>query len=163
MDTPSLDSKSTPPQHRWEAVFTLPSEFTSTLENAVEDEFTVAERKWGVVLNEEKREVVKRNAYQQLEGKVNAMARHRWTLEDETLRVAIQAPGASGRVITYPLAPAEASKLTEAALFAKETWRLDDEPTVDSIPLSTLDETMLTFMEQWLRTAVFYGVGSYVA
>lgn len=130
--------------------------FIKELNNAVEDEFKKAVDKWGVTLsNDEKKDLIVKS-FEQLQSRIEAISKNPWKIGES---IVYTIPGATGE---YEL-PSKESKSSGVMLVrASDGWKASSEPKKgDPIPLGTFHKVAKEEITNWLRTAVFYGVGSY--
>lgn len=140
-------------------IIDLPSDFVKTLAAEAEDEITIAENKWGVILDNDQRERVKFYAIKQLDNRVSRFSGSSWRVGDSELPVKIAEFAASKKIVRLP-ALKEAddqyplTRIRDGIGLAKE----DSENIFVS---ADLQEFLETLIKKWLRTGVYYGVGSY--
>lgn len=147
------------PQNFLDLHLTLPEAFPKTIQEAMEEEFTVACRKWNLALNFEDRKAILYHATRQLEGKVSTSSHSKWTLTSRELTVSVRKAGGERASLSLPSPEAAESSLNIVRDHTE--WKVDQDPIKDSIPLGDFYDHLLATMVAWARTAVFYGVGSY--
>lgn len=141
-------------------VFSLPENFNESLSVAAQEEMNLAQRRWSVKLNDADIDRVMELSFAQLVAKVRVISGNdAWTLDDNSLEVTIR----DGRADEIVFLPKDSSSIADVYVIRdnKEDWRIDDEPTANSTALVDLPERFTEEISMWLRTAVFYGVGSF--
>lgn len=136
----------------------LENNFLATVEEAMEDEFDLACKRWKVRLNGEDHDVVMKHSLSQLRRKVTEVAKANWDLSDR-LNVRVVSPRPDME-LTLPNPKAHSS--STRFIFVRDGWEVDDERREESVRISDFRDHMQRSILDWARTAVFYGVGSYV-
>lgn len=143
-----------------EVTLVLPKNFKTKLDDAMKDEFAIACKKWGLNLNTEDRDKVLDSARKQLSGKVSLIARHPWQPGDTRLKVIVSSNKKGVVEITLP--SREAKNYSVAFVRANDKWKVEDDVSASSVQLSEFHSFFVNEVTTWARTAVFYGVSSYV-
>lgn len=143
-------------------IVALPSDYMDQIEEAVTDELKVAQQKWGVKLSPETQERVREHSINQLVLKVDSALKTTWEFKPEiSLKIKGLTKG-SGGFNTDLNIPEDADKLDGIRLIlAREGYEVDDEDSDGSLNVTDLPTRLLEAILKWLRTAIFYGVGSY--
>lgn len=129
--------------------------FYDTLESAMDDELAIAEKKWRVNLDADEEERIKSLSREQLQAKVTSMARS-WQFGDKTIPLPVPHPNPQ----TVKL-PDDVSKLAGLELMRdKSQWKIAEEDDYDVVDIEDFPRHIEELMTGWIRTAVFYGVGS---
>lgn len=138
-------------------IINLPEDFVKALTKEINDELSVAQRKWKVTLETKDKTLIRKAALAQLGSKVSSLSHSTWDLGDKLL---INAAGGSGSM-TLP----KKFKNDEhsAIILNKKGWEITDEESSSSIPLPEFYDEFIRTLYTWVRTAVFYGVGSYAS
>ncbi|TXG75821.1 hypothetical protein E6Q11_06505 [Candidatus Dojkabacteria bacterium] len=129
--------------------------------SVIEDEFSIAQRKWGVNLNEEQRSLVAEKSLDQLQKKVNLFTTRDWTPSDSVVALSfkvIQKDNASDNVADSNQADESDSELR---LIRVNSGWVTSEDKEQGTALSDMEKEFQEQVYEWLRTAVFYGVASY--
>lgn len=138
----------------------LPQAYKAKLEAILEDEYVIACKKWGVSPTEEEKLAIMAHSKTQLQNKASSLAKNTWTIEDETLVVNL--------ITTKPgrfeaeLPSEKAAEFNITIYRAHDHWRVETEKTKELVAYADFYNHVLETLEQWSRTAVFYGVGSYL-
>lgn len=134
----------------------LPDDFMHTLHNVADDELQVATEKWGVHVDEETARTIQHHAFQQLAKKVSVLSKHTWNLDDT---VVVNIRSTHPRVIKLP----SNNEALLGTLITRETnrWAFADSPGDTVVRGEDFYQSLCDTMQMFLRTAVFYGVGSY--
>jgi hypothetical protein len=139
---------------------TLPEDFMTRLADTIEDELAVASKKWKVELNEDSRDIIRRHSRAQLRQKTAETSRSPWDLSSR-VTVKVNATGTfAGKELELPVG------LTAAAadlrlIRMRDGWEIDTEARDGSVALSEFSSFFQEKLLTWVRTAVFYGVGTY--
>lgn len=140
----------------------LPDDFEDVITTAMEEEFSIASHKWNVFLSNEAKEEIFRHAKKQLSTKVASVTKSNWDF-GSVLFVKISDAKAS-QTIHLPFTNGFPEQLdNHIILRGSNEWKLTDEQNDKTVLLSNFYEYILNNLENWVRTAVFYGVGSYTA
>jgi hypothetical protein len=142
-----------------EITLTLPKTYKRKLVALMEDEFLVASRKWGLKLNTEDKKRIFTHSIAQLEGKVFLITGTQWKSDDPTL--VLEVATQKGNMFPIIIPSKEAEELAISLVRSHDEWRIDSEPNSEAVLLKDFYSFFLAEMEKWIRTAVFYGVGSY--
>lgn len=129
--------------------------FVDSLRDVMADELKSASRKWMVRMSSQDSDAVYAHALAQLRRRVTDMAHTQWDMSD---MVVLKLEYPNSVTLTVP----GQSKFHDLSLLRmKDGWTLYDEPNDDSVVLKDIKDRLQDEMKTWLRTAVFYGVGSY--
>lgn len=142
-----------------EIILTLPEKFEKRIESEMEDEIKVASEKWQINLTGSQKARILNNSRTQLGKKVSVVSRAPWTLDSETLKV-VAATEKRG-VFKIQLPPSNGTKYSVQLLRTHHEWKVDKEPTNESISIDEFYDFYIAQVIKWARTAVFYGVASY--
>lgn len=137
----------------------LPSSFKLQLQDAMEEEFEVASRKWEVDLSLETKKQIFANALRQLEAIVKSVTGREWRPEAKQLVVEVKNPKPGFFAIDLP--SEAAAKHSVAFVRSHEGWKVNQDPNMEAVELQDFKQFMEEQLKTWARTAVFYGVGSY--
>lgn len=136
----------------------LSKNFIKSIKKTMEDELEIATKKWNIRLSEDERNNVIFHSINQLQQKVQAHTRLQWDLSD-ILTVKVNSIK-EGEVI-IPDKSLKGPKIP-SLIKTKDGWTVDDEDRDQAIHLSKFHTYFQDLMHTWARTAVFYGVGSYI-
>lgn len=136
---------------------TLPEDYKDQLDEVFDDEFTIAQEKWGVKLNEYQREKIYTNSFLQWQGKASYVSKNPIDLTSNILTFNIRNPSKIMPDYTLPKKYKENPPLMEIQV----GWVFGKEEGKPYVLLNDFYDYVLARAEKWLRTAVFYGVGSY--
>ena len=125
----------------------LPENYSNILETSIIDEMEKACRKWDVELVPDEREKVANSAMQQLFDKASHNFGNIWKGGQE---VFINIDTHSEKL------EHNSTILRQGNGFIEST-----EPDHNNVPVSELGGYLCDLISSWVRTAVFYGVGSY--
>lgn len=142
-----------------EVSLTLPKNFKQVIADIMHDEFTKANKKWGLSLNSDHEKSITENAWKQLTNKVSSVARRPWD-PDSTALVVMISTNKKG-VFSLTLPSREANKYTVSLVRSHDEWRVEQDPNHESVRLSDFHGFFINEVQTWARTAMFYGVGSY--
>lgn len=142
-----------------EVSLTLPKNFKQVISDIMHDEFTQANKKWGLSLNSEHEDYITTQAWKQLTKKVTAVSRRPWDPTSTSLVVMISTNKKGIFSLTLP--SREAAKYTVSLVRSHDEWRVEQDPNHEAVKLSDFHEFFINEVKTWARTAVFYGVGSY--
>lgn len=137
---------------------TLPKQFFKDLEDVIEDELKIAQKKWQLKLTEEEKDVVRKNAYTQVYQKASTVAGSTWAGEKHII---VKIPYFKDVDLKLN---ANTSKTLEKDLelvMTKDGWITASDESESPVLLSQIINYKTNIMLVWARTAVFYGVGSY--
>lgn len=141
----------------------LTDNYMDLIEAAVEDELKVSQQKWGVELNEETIELVKRHSLNQLSMKVDLTFKTSWNFQPiVTLRIKGLSKSSGNAMLRDLTLPEEIESVPEIELvLGRDGFEVESEPSDGTVLPSELQDRLLKLILVWARTAVFYGVGSY--
>lgn len=141
----------------------LAENYMDLIEEAVEDELKVAQRKWGVELSEETIELVKRHSLNQLSMKVDLTLKTSWNFQPTVTLKIKGLSKSSGSELNKDLNLPEELALVPAIelVLGRDGFEVESEPSDGTVLPKDLDSYILNRILVWARTAVFYGVGSY--
>ena len=142
-----------------EVTLLLPKTFKKEITALMEEEFSIANKKWGLSLNSDVQEKIIAIAWKQLINKVTTVARREWDPTAPNIVVLISTNKKG--VFKLSLPSREASKYTVSLVRAHDEWRVEQDPNHESVKLSDFHSFFISELRNWARTAVFYGVGSY--
>lgn len=135
----------------------LGDDFIGTVLDAMEEEFEISCKKWGVRLNQEDKENIFQHSIIQLKRKTSDNIRNTWDLSD-SLVVKVNS---HKRPIEISLPAPEAESSRIKLFHTRDGWEIDQETIEDTVRLADFAEHIKSKIKTWARTAVFYGVGSY--
>ena len=141
----------------------LADNYMELIDSAIETELKAAQRKWGVDLSEETVELVKRNSLNQLSMNVDLTLKTSWNFQPiVTLKIkGLSKSGSSGLLKDLTL-PDELKSVPDIALvLGRDGFEVESEPSDGTVAPADLNGYILDRILVWIRTAVFYGVGSY--
>lgn len=137
----------------------LEETFIDEIHEAMQDELDIASKKWGVRLNLEDRDMIVKHSLSQVRKKVSESAKIAWNY-DTKLSIRVNSFKRTSEINLPTTSPAAA----KMRLFkSREGWEIEQEPTEESVPVSEFYEHFKSLILTWGRTAVFYGVSSFVA
>lgn len=142
----------------------LAENYMELIDEAIEDELKIAQRKWGVDLSDETIESVKRHSLNQLSMKVDLSLKTSWNFQPV---VSVKIKGLSknsGSGLLKDLnLPEELSSVPDIALVLSKAdgFEVESEPSDNTVLPAELGDYILRKILTWARTGIFYGVGSY--
>lgn len=129
--------------------------FYKNLEAAMHDEMFIAQGKWKTKINTEDQALIMSHSKNQLQTKALAMAKP-WQYGDESISIVIAHP--RSRHVKLPEA---VSELDGVALFRpKSLWEIAEDGADEAVDVENFVPCVESLLTEWIRTAVFYGVGS---
>lgn len=134
----------------------LPKTFLVNLENIIDDEFTIAARKWNVRVSPEMREKILFHSKAQIKSRVESLMGYEWNFSNI---VNVKVQGGNGGEVKLP----STRKIYENTFLikSKNGWLVEnDEKDKTSVSLSDFPQRVEETIIKWTRTAIFYGVGS---
>lgn len=143
-----------------EIILTLPKNFAKTIESEMEDEINVASQKWQLNLTGSQKLAILTSSRSQLAKKVSVVSRAPWTLDSPTLKVV--ASTEKRGIFKISLPQANGAKYSVQLLRTHHEWKVDKEPSNESVSIDEFYAFYVAQVIKWARTAVFYGVASYV-
>lgn len=141
----------------------LADNYMDLIENALNDEIAIAQRKWGVELGDEALESIKRHSLNQLSMKVDLTLKTSWNFQQVvTLKIKGLSKSSSTGLLKDLKLPAEIKKVPQIKLvLARDGFEVESESSDNTVDPSELPDYILNKILIWVRTGVFYGVGSY--
>lgn len=136
------------------------AEYKHRMERAMEKEWREANRKWGLSLGSAEKETVMEHAKRQLERKVAFFTRNHWEFGTTPIVVSVNSMGRGSAALELPSPEVESYDIS--LVRANDGWKVNQEPSSAIIPLGKFQEYLTEELITWARTAVFYGVASYV-
>lgn len=136
-------------------IINLPEDFLKLLQKEIADELTISQKKWKITLDTKEKTTIKKAALTQLASKVSSLAHSNWDLGDKLL---INATGASGQ-IELPKEFKDNESLS--LILNKKGWEVIDEEAEIAVSIGDFYDETIGQLYTWVRTAVFYGVGSF--
>jgi len=133
----------------------LPESFLDELDNTINDEIKIAQKKWKLRLTDEQKKIVFENARTQTRLKTSTVARQPWDLGS---KLVLRVPFTQNSQIN--LKPTAKTNRKIELVLTKDGWLIADEAE-NPVPVSELLEKQQEIVKRWARTAAFYGVGSY--
>lgn len=134
----------------------LPESFLRDLDRTINEEITLAQKKWKLKLTEEQKIVVFENARTQTRLKTSTIAKQAWDLGN---KLAIRVPYI--RNMQIELKPGVPVNKKIDLVMTKDGWVQANEETEYPINVANVLEKQITTILRWGQTAAFYGVGSY--
>lgn len=134
----------------------FPKGFFDELTKEIDDELAIAQKKWKYTLAKEEIAEVKKASQEQLRLKVSGLAKSEWTFGGKLI---INATGASDFL---EITPRFKEERAYGIVLNKNGWLATSEESDSVVQLKDFYQSLVTTLTTWLRTAVFYGVGSYV-
>lgn len=143
-------------------VVALPQDYMDQIESAIKAELKVSQQKWGVSLSQETQESVRKHSVNQLTLKVDSTLKTSWEFKPEiSLRIKGLTKGSGGFTSDLNI-PEDAEQVNGIRLIlAREGYEVDEEDSDGALNAEDLPAKLLEAIIKWLRTAIFYGVGSY--
>lgn len=141
----------------------LDENYMELIDEAIVDELKIAQRKWGVALNEEAEELVKKHSLNQLSMKVDLSFKTSWNFQPlVTFKIkGLSKNGDSGLLKDLTL-PDEIESVPDVKLvLGRDGLEIESEPSDNTIDPAHLSSYAMERILKWIRTAVFYGVSSY--
>ena len=141
-------------------VVTFSDDFPEKLSQVIKDEMEVASRKWGVDLYGDNKQIIADNSITQVLRKVSKISGSRWLdFSDSKLIVNVETEKSSQPSIeifenSTHLPPIKLAKIHEQFI-------VNNDPNKETVSLDEFYAYFTDQIEKWLRTAVFYGVGSF--
>jgi len=141
----------------------LADNYMELIDEAIEDELKVAQRKWGVDLSDETVESIKRHSLNQLSMKVDLSLKTSWNFQPfVTLKIKGLSKSSGNGLLRDLNLPEELSSVPAIDLvLGRDGFEVESEPSDNTVSPSDLDSYILNRILTWIRTAIFYGVGSY--
>lgn len=141
----------------------LAENYMDLIDKAIEDELKVAQRKWGVDLSEETVELVRRHSLNQLSMKVDLTLKTSWNFQRVvTLKIKGLSKSSGNGLLKDLNLPDEIDSVPAIELvLGRDGFEVESEPSDGTVLPADLPEYILDRILVWIRTAVFYGVGSY--
>ena len=102
---------------------------------------------------------IREQAFAQLESRVSTVANNEWMYTDENLMITVFSEDypESTTVLDGNSSPNVHYYFTRA----RNEWLTNTDPSSENVSIEKFYETNIRLIETWLRTAVFYCVGSY--
>lgn len=143
---------------RLEVIVELPRKFLDVLKEEMNDELKTAQKKWQVRLSLPERERVFTESFEQLKEKTLIVFGEKWDLSDE-VTVLINT-----FLTRNPILLKENEPPKEKIYFIRKSggWETTTEVFPERVSIQEFREQIIYLLKHWSRTAVFYGVGSYV-
>lgn len=135
----------------------LGQDFVETIRKDMEQAFDEAVKKWGVFVNFKQKEAIFTHSIRQVQAKTSENAKNNWDLSDHLTIRAISVR--SGIEISLP--SPEAANVKTKLFYTRDGWEVDQENNEESVALNDFADYIRNKIRTWVRTAVFYGVGSY--
>lgn len=136
-------------------IINLPEDFLKHLQKEINDEIAIAQKKWKVTLNTKQKTHIRKAALTQLASKVSSLAHSTWDLGDKLL---INVAGGSGKIEL----PKEIKRNANLSIvLSKKGWEVIEEEADVAVKINDFYDKVIENLNTWVRTAVFYGVGSY--
>jgi hypothetical protein len=134
----------------------LPKTFKQKIISAMRDEFKIASHKWSIEIDSAMKKKIIENSILQLNRKVSTVSSSNWTLDNETLKVCVKSGKSKPEAITLP------DKTIKGIMLVRthDGFKVDYDPNPGTIKIEHFYKLLLSEIENWARTAVFYGVGS---
>lgn len=148
----------------------LDKEFNEYIERVIEEEMRIAQNKWGVSLPEEYTDLIYSHVKTQLRAKLFEVFKHEYNLpEEESNNIDLTEIRCIVKNETHikniPTTVYKDMELRVDPLLQRTSAGFivynDDSRSDRTVLLSLLAEYVAYHIEQWTRTAVFYGVGSF--
>lgn len=138
----------------------LPENFKEIIEESMVKELSIASVKWGVSITEEEGEEILDHAIEQLKNKVLSATQIEWNFTQILhVRLRNERSKVGGRVMNFPTSNQEDNDLT---FYLKgDGLRMENEPSKNLVKGKDLHTFFMDKIEDWGKTAVFYGVASY--
>lgn len=140
----------------------LPNDMQEVLQEQMEDELPIAEKKWGYCLDEQEKQKVVEGAYQQLQCKIEELGKIYWDLGSQVSILVQYTSNVEIVLNEHSKIPKEyAGSLVHCArsgfVFVEEGMEKKA-----CIPLADFRDYLIGRLKHWARVAVFYGVASHV-
>lgn len=139
----------------------LPDDFSDRIYRAIDEEFPVAIRAWGVSISEDQREDVTVYAIEQLKEKMSVIFYYDWNFT-QRIHIRVRKDGGliGARAIPYPTDNENDNAITYH--IKGDGVRVESEMLPENLVKGEeLPSVLMEKIEGWIRTAVYYGVGSY--
>lgn len=142
----------------------LPQNYNQKIYDIMDDEFKIASKKWDVYLNSDDKDIIKENTLIQLERKVEYISKNKWNIHDNIIKINIKNTIKGIISIQLPINNETNNEILNkhySFVRVSNEWVINDDDNSDAIELENFYQTFMNDMEKWIRTAVFYGVGSF--
>ena len=133
----------------------LGKDFKNLLNSEIEDEFIIAQKKWSVQLSVEDKDRIKEFSLEQLYGKEEFILGSKESNNNVTVIV----ESYEEKQISISENKFPDGKLS--LLRHRDCYEIDYDNLIDSIPIKKFAQHIKKEIFKWVRTAIFYGVGSY--
>lgn len=137
---------------------TLPERFLDDLKVSAYDEIRIAQKKYDIHLTEDEKDKVFFHSFKQLESKMKEIARTEWRLNHNVVKIKVD------DIVSQEINLPQDEELHKGKklLRASKRWVFDHEDDSRSIAIEDMTTEVPEMMLKFIRTAVMYGVGSYV-
>lgn len=136
----------------------LPSDYFEKLDEIFEDEFVIAQKKWGITLDEHQKQKIYQNSFFQWREKVATVSKN--PVDRTYNRVTFNIRTQDEFLEDYVLP--KKHKVNIPLMDVQAGWTVGREEGKPFVYVNDFYDFMVEKFEKWMRTAVFYGVGSYV-
>lgn len=148
--------------------FPFTDEFRSSLLDILYDEMKIASSKWRVSLSEDESSTVVRHSLAQLNGRLSSIGDKLYEFNfvtSQEFEILLHGLKRESSLTFQELLLDEETKNLQIRK-EKNSFRVEENAEANSskhlvIPVEYLERLIKETIEKWLRTAVFYGVGSY--
>lgn len=145
--------------------FSVPDSLNERINDVMLDEINIAQRKWDVHLSDEEIEKVFACSKEQLESKMSNIIRSNWSLDDEVMNIYVFDNFNNHEDENFFTMNEENKDFPFSDIWlhrGNDGWMVIPEETGKTIPPKDFYDKVVEEILTFSRTAVFYGVGSYV-
>lgn len=144
---------------RFYVVATLPEKFDEILESIIAEELIRAQNTWGVRLSEEEKTRVIQSTHRQLESKVFSAMESEWVMGQRDISVWVR--GEEIDATCYLPINDDSTYADMRVVRKRNFWEISHENTDAVVSLNDIPDQIIGLMKDWVRTGIYYGVGSY--
>lgn len=128
------------------------------LNEIINDEISIAERKWQVNTTNEEKEIILEHSFKQLEARVQEVFKTDWTVDSKNSVFIFN----SDKDLSINIPFKSSDEYAELSfLKLRNCWEVDNDNRAEAVSAKDLYSSILEEIESWLRTAVFYSVASF--
>lgn len=128
------------------------------LNEIINDEISIAERKWQVKTTNEEKEIILEHSFKQLEARVQEVFKTDWTVDSKNSVFIFN----SDKDLSINIPFKSSDEYSELSfLKLRNCWEVDNDNRAEAVNAKDLYSSILKEIESWLRTAVFYSVASF--
>lgn len=136
--------------------------FAEVIENAMADEMEIAKGKWKVYLTSEEESHILSESAKQLRYKARLISGDdSWEIGSTEIRIHPIKADEAPRLSEVIRLPQEARTKDIRLIEVNSGWKIDVDDSIDATPIFRFADRVKSRLEEWARTAVYYGVASY--